>query len=181
MDFSTACIHTQQKNPDGTGAISTPIYQTATFAHPRVGQSTGYDYSRVQNPTREQLERMLAQLEGGADALAFSSGMAAATALMELFCPGDHIIASDDLYGGSRRLFDHISKKNGIAADYVNTSDIAQIQHRLTPRTKAVFVETPSNPMMQVTDIAAVAETISGKDILLIVDNTFLTPFLCAL
>ncbi len=177
MDFSTACIHTQQKNPDGTGAISTPIYQTATFAHPGVGQSTGYDYSRVQNPTREQLERMLAQLEGGADALAFSSGMAAATALMELFCPGDHIIASDDLYGGSRRLFDHISKKNGISADYVNTSDIAQIQHRLTPRTKAVFVETPSNPMMQVTDIAAVAETISGKDILLIVDNTFLTPF----
>lgn len=176
MDFSTSCIHLNNKKPDCTGAISAPIYQTATFAHPGVGISTGYDYSRTQNPTREQLEKMLAQLEGGVDALAFSSGMAAVAALMELFCPGDHIVASDDLYGGSRRLFDHLSKKNGVVVEYVNTSDIGAVEAALCPATKAVFVETPTNPMMQVTDVAAVAGLLSGKDVLLIVDNTFLTP-----
>ena len=176
MDFSTACIHLNDKKPDCTGAISVPIYQTATFAHPGVGISTGYDYSRTQNPTREQLEKMLAQLEGGVDALAFSSGMAAVTALMELFCPGDHIVASDDLYGGSRRLFDHLSKKNGVVLEYVNTSDVGAVQAALRTTTKAVFVETPTNPMMQVTDVAAVAGLLSGRDVLLIVDNTFLTP-----
>ncbi len=176
MDFSTSCIHLSDKIADCTGAVSVPIYQTATFSHPGVGMSTGYDYSRTQNPTREQLEKMLAQLEGGADALAFSSGMAAAAAMMELFCPGDHIVASDDLYGGSRRLFDHLSQKNGVVVQYVNTTDIGAVKGALTATTKAVFVETPTNPMMQVTDIAAVAELLLGKDVLLIVDNTFLTP-----
>lgn len=176
MDFSTACIHLTDKKVNPMGAISVPIYQTATFSHPGVGMSTGYDYSRTQNPTREQLEQMLAQLEGAADALAFSSGMAAVTTLMELFSPGDHIIASDDLYGGSLRLFEHISRKNGIAIDYVDTSCLELVEQSLTASTKAIFVETPTNPMMQVTDIAAVARLIAGKGILLIVDNTFLTP-----
>ena len=118
MNFDTLCIHGSEVKYDRTGAVSVPIFQSSTFVHPGVGQSTGYDYSRVQNPTREHLERTLTRLENGVDALAFSSGMAALTALMELFSPGDHIIASDDLYGGSRRLFDNISGKNGLEFDF---------------------------------------------------------------
>lgn len=177
MDFTTLCIHGNEEKYDRTGAVSVPIFQTATFAHPGVGESTGYDYSRLQNPTREHLEKTLAKLEGGLDALAFSTGMAAIAALMELFAPGDHIIASDDLYGGSHRLFNHISRKNGISFDLVNTSNIAAIEARLRPQTKAVLIETPTNPMMQVTDIAAAAELTRKHKLLLIVDNTFLTPY----
>ncbi len=177
MNIETYCIHGSSVKYDSTGAISVPIYQSATFAHPGVGQSTGFDYSRLQNPTREHLEKALAALEGGVDALAFSTGMAAVSALMELFSPGDHIIASDDLYGGSHRLFSHISVKNGIIFDYVNTSDIAQIASVIKPETKALFVETPTNPMMQVTDIAAAARLAKANGLLLIVDNTFLTPY----
>jgi cystathionine beta-lyase/cystathionine gamma-synthase len=177
MDFSTLCIHGNDDKYDRTGAISVPIFQSATFAHPAVGESTGYDYSRLQNPTREHLEKTVAKLEGGLDAIAFSTGMAAVSAVLELFSPGDHIIASDDLYGGSLRLFYNISMKNGITFDFVNTSDISLIASHITPRTKAVFIETPSNPMMQVTDIAAVSRLVKECDILLIVDNTFLTPY----
>lgn len=177
MDFTTLCIHGSKERYDRTGAVSVPIFQTATFAHPGVGQSTGYDYSRVQNPTREYLEKTVARLEGGVDALAFSSGMSAIAALMELFSPGDHLIASDDLYGGSIRLFHGISEKNGIAFDFVNTSQPDQIDRHIRPNTKAVFVETPTNPMMQVTDIAAVSALCKRHGLLLIVDNTFLTPY----
>ena len=177
MDFSTLCIHGNDDKYDCTGAVSVPIYQTATFAHPGVGRSTGYDYSRLQNPTREYLERKVASLEEGKDAMAFSSGMASIAALMELFSPGDRIIASDDMYGGSRRLFCTISAKNGIAFDFVNTSDISQIKSHIKPDTKAVFVETPTNPMMQVTDIAEVSRLAKSHHLLLIVDNTFLTPY----
>lgn len=177
MDFSTLCIHGNDDKYDRTGAISVPIFQSATFAHPAVGESTGYDYSRLQNPTREHLEKTVAKLEGGLDAIAFSTGMAAVSAVLELFSPGDHIIASDDLYGGSLRLFYNISMKNGITFDFVNTSDIPLIASHITPQTKAVFIETPSNPMMQVTDIAAVSRLVKDRDILLIVDNTFLTPY----
>lgn len=177
MDFNTLCIHGNDVKYDKTGAVSVPIFQSATFAHPGVGQSTGYDYSRLQNPTREHLERTVAKLEGGLDALAFSSGMAAIAALMELFSPGDHLIASDDLYGGSYRFFCNISAKNGIAFDLVNTSDISLIASRIRPETKAIFIETPTNPMMQVTDIAAVSQLAKDRGLLLIVDNTFLTPY----
>jgi len=177
MDVQTLCIHGCHDKYDTTGAVSVPIFQSATFAHPGVGQSTGYDYSRLKNPTREHLEKTVAELENGTDAMAFSTGMAAISALMELFSPGDHIIASDDLYGGSHRLFYHISVKNGIAVDLVNTSNIPQIASHITPRTRAVFVETPTNPMMQVTDIAAVAALTKAHGLLLIVDNTFLTPY----
>lgn len=177
MDFSTLCIHGNNKEPDCTGAVSVPIYQTATFAHPGVGQSTGYDYSRLQNPTREHLEKTIASLECGTDAMAYSSGMSAIAALMELFSPGDHIVASDDLYGGSHRLFRNISEKNGIRFNFVNTSDITQIESHIKPQTKAVFIETPTNPMMQVTDIAAVSNLSKQYNLLLIVDNTFLTPY----
>jgi cystathionine beta-lyase/cystathionine gamma-synthase len=177
MDFSTLCIHGNEDKYDRTGAVSVPIFQTATFAHPGVGQSTGYDYSRLQNPTREHLEKTIAQLEGGTDAMAYSSGMAAMAALMELFTPGDHMIASDDLYGGSHRLFRNISEKNGIIFNFINTSDISQIESHIKPQTKAIFIETPTNPMMQVTNIADVARFAKSRNLLLIVDNTFLTPY----
>lgn len=177
MDFSTLCVHGTGKRYDSTGSVSVPIFQTATFAHPGVGQSSGFDYSRVQNPTREYLESTLAQLEGGADAIAFSSGMAALATLMELFSPGDKIIASDDLYGGTHRLFGHISAKNGLRFDFVDTSDIGRAEALVTPETKALFIETPTNPMMHITDIAAAAKLCRERGMLLIVDNTFLTPY----
>jgi cystathionine gamma-synthase len=147
-----------------------------------VGQSTGFDYSRSQNPTREYLEHTVAALEGGsqtaavsaASAIAFSSGMAAVAALMELFSPGDHIVAADDLYGGTFRLFSHISGKNGIKFSFAGTPE--NIIKEITPATKAVFLETPTNPMMNVIDIAVVAQNTQKKNLLLIVDNTFLTP-----
>lgn len=181
MDYrtGTVCIHGngQRKNADNTGSISFPIYQTATFAHPGVGRSTGYDYSRVQNPTREEAERIMADLEHGEDALGFASGMAAISAFMELFAPGDHIVATDDLYGGTIRQFGIINEKNGIAVTYVDTSDLEQIKAALRENTKLIYVETPTNPMMQVTDIAAVSKIAGEKGCLLAVDNTFLTPY----
>lgn len=178
-ELSTVCIHGNgnRKNIDSTGTISFPIYQTAAYAHPGVGQSTGYDYSRVQNPTREEVERIMADLEHGEDALAFTSGMAAICAFMELFEPGDHMIATDDLYGGTVRQFNIINEKNGIQVTYVDTSDIEQIKAAIQENTKLIYVETPTNPMMQVTDIAAVSAVAGEKGCLLAVDNTFLTPY----
>lgn len=177
MDFNTLCIHGADNNTHNTGAISVPIYQSATFAHPGVGMSSGYDYSRLQNPTREYLENAVAKLEGGIDALAFSTGMAAITTLMELFSIGDHIIASQDLYGGSVRLFDHVSKKNGLTFDYLDTANLEDIKSLICKETKAIYIETPTNPMMLVTDIAAVSKIAKENNLLVIVDNTFLTPY----
>ena len=177
MNFETICVHGNDTKYDRTGAVSVPIFQTATFAHPGVGESTGYDYSRLQNPTREHLEKTLARLEGGCDAMAFSSGMAAIHALIELFAPGDHIIASNDLYGGSHRLLANIAAKNGVSYDLVNTSHLDQIAALIQPQTRAILIETPSNPMMQVTDIAAAARLAKLHQLLLIVDNTFLSPY----
>ncbi|MDR2296143.1 MAG: PLP-dependent aspartate aminotransferase family protein [Clostridiales Family XIII bacterium] len=179
MKPETLCIHGTTDRTHTTGAVCPPIYQSSTFAHPGVDQSTGYDYTRSQNPTREQLEQLMARLEGGVDALAFSSGMAAITVLMELFSPGDCIIASDDLYGGAIRLFDKVSTKNGLRIRYVDTSDPDATEAAITDRTRAIYVETPSNPMMHVSDIAALRARIGARDILLIVDNTFLTPYYC--
>jgi len=174
MDISTICVHGCEKKFDTTGSVAVPIFASATFAHPGVGRSTGFDYSRSLNPTTVHLEDTVAALEGGSQAIAFSSGMAAVSALMELFSPGDHIIASDDLYGGTVRLFTHISEKNGVKVSYASAENI---EKGITPSTKAVFIETPSNPMMRVTDIAAVAAITKKHNMLLIVDNTFLTPY----
>jgi cystathionine gamma-synthase len=175
MDISTICVHGCEKKFDTTGAVAVPIFASATFAHPGVGQSTGFDYSRSLNPTNVHLEDTVAALEGGSEAIAFSSGMAAVSALMELFSPGDHIIASDDLYGGTVRLFSHVSQKNGVKVSYAAASK--DLEKEITPSTKAIFIETPSNPMMRVTDIAAVAAITQKNNLLLIVDNTFLTPY----
>ncbi len=179
LQLNTRCLHgdNEKREFDTTGAISFPIYQTATFAHPSVGNSTGYDYSRSQNPTREQLEKVVASLEHGNAAIAFNSGMAAVNALMELFSPGDHIIASEDLYGGTIRIFDHINVKNGLLIEYVNTFNLSQVEKSIQPNTKAIFVETPTNPMMNVTDLPAIAAIAKQHNLLLIVDNTFLSPY----
>ncbi|MDR3038709.1 MAG: PLP-dependent aspartate aminotransferase family protein [Candidatus Adiutrix sp.] len=175
MKFATLCLHGARDRNNSTGALAVPIYQSATFAHPGVGRSTGYDYARVQNPTRQVLEELVARLENGAEALAFASGMAALAALMELFGPGDRLVVSDDLYGGSLRLFENISRKNGLRFDYVDTTDPAALAAALKEKTRAVFLETPSNPMMKITDLAA-ARALLPPGTLLIVDNTFLTP-----
>ncbi len=177
MKKDTTCVHGVRDKYNSTGSLTVPIYQAATFSHIGVGKSTGFDYSRLQNPTRESLENTVAQLENATDAIAFSTGMAAVTTLMELFAPDDHIIATCDLYGGSIRLFNNICKKNGIKIDYVNTRNLTEINNIVNKNTKAIFIETPTNPMMYVTDIAGVKEIIKGNDILLIVDNTFLTPY----
>jgi cystathionine gamma-synthase len=177
MDITTLCIHGAKNHTHNTGAVSVPIYQSATFAHLGVGKSTGYDYSRVQNPTREYLEQTIAALENGIDAMAFPTGMAAVTALMELFSIGDHIIVSDDLYGGTLRLFENINKKNGLKFTAIDTSDIEEVEKHITPETKAIYIETPTNPTMVVTDIAAVAALAKSNNLILIVDNTFLTPY----
>ena len=178
LEFATRCIYGEKEKfeKESTGAISFPIYQTATYEHPEVGQSTGFDYSRLQNPTRQQLEKVVASLEKGIDALAFSSGMAAITALMELFKPGDHIVTDADLYGGSIRLFDNINKKNGIEFSHVDCSSV-DVESYINDKTKAIFIETPTNPMMNVIDIRKMAEITKKYNILLIVDNTFLSPY----
>ena len=172
--FATRCIYGNGKDydKDKTGAISFPIYQTATYAHPEVGKSTGFDYSRLQNPTRQQAEKIVASLEGGIGALAFSTGMAAITAMMEMFQPGDHLITDTDLYGGSIRLFDHVNKKNRILFSHIDcsTEDVQE-------NTKAIFIETPTNPMMNVVDIRKISKIAKLHGILLIVDNTFMSPY----
>ena len=176
--INTRCLHLEETEgkTDNYGALSYPIYQTATYAHAGVGKSTGYDYNRLQNPTREQLEKVVASLEGGIDAFALSSGMAAITLLMEIFKPGDHIIAEADLYGGSVRLFDNVSKKNGYEFTYLNCSR-DDIEGAIKENTKAVYIETPTNPMMNVSDISKIAEIAKRHGLYLIVDNTFLSPY----
>jgi cystathionine gamma-synthase len=179
MKKETVCVHGTNKNAfdERAGAVSVPIYQSATFRHPALGESTGFDYSRMQNPTRLALEQTVAALEDGYEAFAYSTGMAAVSNVVELFSIGDRIIASRDLYGGVIRLFDNVSKKNGVEVDYADTSDLKEIESKITPKTKAVFLETPSNPMMEVADIAEISKIAKANKLLLIVDNTFLTPY----
>lgn len=177
--LNTKCVHgnNEARSLEHTGAISFPIYQTATFAHPSVGESTGFDYSRSQNPTREQLEKIVASLEDAYGAVAFSSGMAASNALMELFSPGDHILASTDLYGGTIRLFHHINVKNGLEIEFIDTADLKLVSSKIKSNTKAIFVETPTNPMMNVTDLQEIGKLAKQNNLLFIADNTFLSPY----
>jgi cystathionine gamma-synthase len=179
-DLQTKCIHSdlEYSYHDATRAVSFPIYQTATFGHVGLGRSSGYDYTREKNPTRERLEETVSALEGAAGTVAFSSGMAASTACFELFSPGDRILCSEDLYGGVIRLHQLISHKNGIGVDYVDTGDKEALGLAISPATKALYIETPSNPMMTITDLRSCAEIARAHRLLLIVDNTFLTPYL---
>lgn len=154
--FETRCIHGDPAAAlkDENRAISFPIYQTASFSHIKPGHNdSGFDYTRESNPTRQRLEDVISSLEGAAGTTAFSSGMGAITACLELFSPGDRIICSEDLYGGVIRLHKLISAKNGLGIDYVDTGDLQAIANAITPNTKAIYVETPSNPMMNITDL----------------------------
>jgi cystathionine gamma-synthase len=159
-----------------TGAVNTPIYQSATFAHPGFDQSTGFGYSRYGNPTRLELENTVALLEGGRKAWAFSSGMAAISTMLKLFRPGDHVLIGDDLYGGTYRLVSDIYASFGIKFTYVDATDLARVKAALRPDTKALFIETPTNPLMKVSDLAALSTLMKETGGFFIVDNTFLTP-----
>ncbi len=172
----TICQLSDKSIADQWGALSFPIYQSATFAHRGLGESTGFDYTRMQNPTRQQLEYVMTKLEHGIDTMAFSSGMAAIATVMELFKPGDHFVIDADLYGGSVRLFNEISKKNGLT---FTTADLSRedVDTLITENTKAVYLETPTNPMMNVSDIEKIAKKVHEKGLILIVDNTFLSPY----
>lgn len=175
----TLCVQNtdSKKLVDNSGSISFPIYQTATYAHHGLGQSTGFDYSRLHNPTRDEIERIVCRLEQGTDALAYSSGMAAVSAIIDCYQAGDEIIASDDLYGGSIRLFKTLAKKNQIHIRFADTTDLDNVNALFNEKTKAIFIETPTNPMMNVSDIQALAALAKAHHCDLIVDNTFLTPF----
>ena len=177
--METRCVHGgNHRFPDGRDSISMPIYQTATFAHPDLGHSPDrFYYTRLTNPTRNMLEETVSSLENAASTVAFSSGMAAISAVFEFFSPGDKILCSADLYGGTVQLFDLVSKKNGLHLELVDTTDAAALASAMTEDVKAIYIETPSNPMMNVTDIRFCADLAKKHGALLIVDNTFLSPY----
>lgn len=178
--FSTKAIHGYAGRDEATGAVVFPLHQSATFAHPALGESTGFAYSRCGNPTVLELENTIAQLEGGLKAFAFTSGTAAISALIKLFGTGDCILACDDIYGGTYRLFhDVYQDRYGVHFEFIDFSDLDAVRFALqeNPNTKAFFIETPTNPMMHVFDIAALAELAHANDAILIVDNTFLTSY----
>ncbi len=179
MKIETVLAHAGLCSDSTTGAVSTPIYQTATFRHPALGVSTGYDYSRTVNPTRQVLEQVLAELERGERGFAFASGMAAITAVLMAFAANDHIVVSDDLYGGTYRLLEQNFRQFGLAASYADSTVPGAIERAVLPgRTKAIFIETPSNPLMKVTDLEQVIELGHRLGLWVIVDNTFMTPYL---
>jgi len=181
MKFETLAIHAGQEPDPANGAVMTPIYQTSTYAQDGVGQPRqGYEYSRTQNPTRKALENCLAALEGGSYGLAFASGMAATDAVLRLLNAGSHVLAGDDVYGGTFRLFDKVLVRHGLDFTFADTSDLEAVAEALTPSTRMVWLETPTNPLLSVTDIRAVAEMVGSHPSrpLLVVDNTFATPYL---
>lgn len=178
MNIATEAVQIGLEWDSRTGAVTVPIYQTATFRHPALGQSTGYDYSRSGNPTRQALETGIARLDGAARGFAYSSGMAAITSLLLLFRQGDHLIVTEDLYGGTYRLFEQIFQQFGLEFTYVDTSDINKVQEVIRPNTKGLFIESLTNPLLKVADIRSLAALCMARGLLCIVDNTFLTPYL---
>ena len=157
--------------------MSFPIYQSATFVHPAFGELIGFDYSRLQNPTREEVERIVNDLEEGVDALAFSTGMAALTVLLEMLAPEDNIVSTDDLYGGKIRLMENVLSKNSTTTTFVETDNLKNIENALTEKTKMIYIETPTNRMMKVSDIQEISKIAKKNNCILVVDNTFLTPY----
>ncbi|OYU84064.1 MAG: cystathionine gamma-synthase [Flavobacterium sp. BFFFF2] len=180
MKFNTQVIHGGQHHDPSTGAVMPPVYQTSTFAQTSPGQPIhpDYEYSRAANPTRTALENALASIENGSRGLAFSSGLAATDCLLRMLKPGDEVIAMDDLYGGTYRLFTKIYKDSGLVFHFVDMTDLAVFQAKITDKTRLVWIETPTNPLMKLADIEAIAQITQAKKILLAVDNTFATPYL---
>src|SRR5215203_1179177 len=176
--FPTRCIHAGQEPDPATGAIITPIYQTSTYVQDGLGRHKGYEYARTQNPTRAALEGNVAALEGGAQGLAFASGMAAIGAVASLLQAGEHAVVGDNTYGGTFRLFEKVLRLQGITATYVDTSDVDAIAAAIQPTTRLLLLETPTNPMMTLTDLAAAAEVAHRRNVAVVVDNTFASPAL---
>jgi cystathionine gamma-lyase len=177
MKFATKAIHAGQEPDPATGAIMTPIYQTSTYAQQGLGEHKGYEYARTGNPTRTALENCLASLENGQYGLAFASGMAAEHAILSLLNAGDHMIACDDLYGGSYRIFERIMGRYQVRTSYVTASNVQEYERAIRPETRLIWLETPTNPLLRLVDIRAVAEIAHRHNLLLIVDNTFSSPY----
>jgi cystathionine gamma-lyase len=175
--FTTRAIHEAQEPEPITGAVITPIYQTSTYAQEDVGEHRGFEYSRTDNPTRNVTEQVIASLEGGKHGLAFASGMAAETTITHLLKPGDHVIAGDDLYGGTYRLFSRVFEKYGLQFTYVDPADTEQVAAAVRPETQMVWIESPTNPLLKIVDITAVAEIAHDAKALLVMDNTFASPY----
>jgi len=178
MGFQTDCVHAGQSPDEKTGAVITPIYQTSTYKQDGIGKHRGYEYARTANPTREALERNVAALEKGKFGIAYSSGMAATDTILRLFAPGDEIVVTDNVYGGTYRLFELVLKQLGYVFKFVDTSDLKQVEAALSPKTRLVFLESPTNPMLRVTDIRAVAQMAHARGAVVCVDNTFMSPYL---
>lgn len=178
MRKRTRLIHGGVSGDILTGAISTPIYQTSTYQQDDIGKHRGYEYSRTKNPTRFALEELVKDLEGGVGGFAFASGMAAITTVMMLFRQGDHLIFSDDVYGGTYRIMTKVLQEFGVEASFVDTTSIEEVKKHIQANTKAIYVEVPTNPLLKVADIKAISLLAKGKNLLTIVDNTFLTPYL---
>jgi cystathionine beta-lyase/cystathionine gamma-synthase len=178
MGFKTDCVHAGQSPDEKTGAVNTPIFQTSTYKQDGIGKHRGYEYARTANPTREALERNVAALEKGKFGIAYSSGMAATDTILRLFGPGDEIICTDNVYGGTYRLFELVLKKYGYVFKFVDTSDLKNVEAALSPKTRLVFLESPTNPMLRVTDIRAVADMAHARGATVCVDNTFMSPYL---
>jgi cystathionine gamma-lyase/cystathionine beta-lyase/cystathionine gamma-lyase/homocysteine desulfhydrase len=176
--FSTVCLHAGQEPDPSTGAIITPIYQTSTYVQEGLGRHKGYEYARTQNPTRAALERNLAAIEGGRAAFAFASGMAAINAIASMLRSGDHVVVSDNVYGGTFRLFEQVLNRYQLSFTYVDTGDLDGVHRVFTPDTRMLFVETPSNPVMRITDLAGAAALAHRHGARLVVDNTFASPAL---
>ncbi len=178
MKFNTKAIHAGQKSEETSGAVMPPIFQTSTYEQSAPNVHKGYDYARVGNPTRTALEKLIAGLEGADEAACFSSGVAAMDALMKMFRPGDHIISSDDLYGGSYRLFTSVFEPYGIKFSFIDMTDLELVENTITPQTKMMWIETPTNPLLRVVDLKKLVGIAKSNDILTIVDNTFASPYL---
>jgi cystathionine beta-lyase/cystathionine gamma-synthase len=176
--FSTVCIHAGQEPDPATGAIITPIYQTSTYVQDELGRHKGFEYARTQNPTRAALERNIAAIEGGIGACAFASGMAAIGAITTLLASGDHVVVTDNTYGGTFRLFDKVLTKYGLSFTYVDTSKLEAIEAAMQPNTRMLFLETPTNPVMRLSDIAAASGIAHGRAVKVVVDNTFASPII---
>jgi len=178
LDFATRCIHAGQSPDPTTGAVMMPIYATSTYAQESPGVHKGYDYARSQNPTRMAFERCIADLEGGTAGFAFSSGLAASATVLDMLEQGSHMIASDDLYGGTRRLFERVRRKSaGLEITYVNLGDVDAVKAALRPNTRLVWVETPTNPLLKLADLEAIAAATRGHGTWLVADNTFASPY----
>ncbi len=177
LHFESKAVHGALGTEPVTGAVSMPIFQSVTFRHPELGNSTGFDYSRLENPTRQELERTMAILEGGIKGFAFSSGQAANMSVFSLLNVGDHIVMSDDIYGGTHRIVNDIFRKYGIEHTSVDLGDLEAVKKAIKPNTKMIFIETPTNPVMKVADIEALSKIAKEIGALTVVDNTFLTPY----